>query len=65
VALQGNIAILVTRQTTAVSVVDVTNPAAPSLVKQVPIPGGSAAVCTAPGYVYAGDSAGVLDIIGL
>jgi hypothetical protein len=45
-------------------VIDLTNPAAPRVVKQVVVPGTTRSLTSANGYVYAGDSASVIDALG-
>jgi hypothetical protein len=44
--------------------IDLTNPAAPAMVKKVVVPGTTRTLTTANGYVYAGDSASVIDVLG-
>jgi hypothetical protein len=45
-------------------VIDIANPAAPKMVKQLVVPGTTRSLTSANGYVYAGDSAGVIDVLG-
>ena len=44
-------------------VLDVSNPALPRLLRQIVVPGITRALTSANGYVYAGDSAAVLDVV--
>jgi hypothetical protein len=48
-----------------VYMLDVANPAAPRLVKQIIVPGITRSLVATNGRIYAGDSAGVLDVIEL
>jgi hypothetical protein len=48
-----------------VYMIDVANPAAPRLVKQLIVPGTTRSLTTANGRLYAGDSAGIIDVITL
>jgi hypothetical protein len=51
-------------QSGGVYMVDITNPAAPRMVKQVVVPGTTRTLASANGYFYAGDSASVIDVLG-
>jgi hypothetical protein len=44
-------------------VLDVSNPALPRLLRQIVVPGITRTLTSANGYVYAGDSAGVVDVV--
>jgi hypothetical protein len=48
-----------------VYMLDVANPAAPRLVKQLIVPGTTRSLTVAAGRLYAGDSAGIIDVITL
>ena len=45
------------------SVLDASNLSAPRLLRRITLPGITRTVTSANGYVYAGDSAGVLDVV--
>jgi hypothetical protein len=49
--------------TRGLSVLDVSNTAAPRLLRRITVPGLTRTLTSANGYVYAGDSAGVLDVV--
>jgi hypothetical protein len=44
-------------------VLDASNPAQPRLLRQIVVPGITRTLTSANGYVYAGDSAGVIDVV--
>ena len=48
-----------------VYLLDVANPAAPRLVKQIIVPGTTRSLAAVDGRIYAGDSAGIIDVITL
>jgi hypothetical protein len=66
----GSVAVLATPalnhfdQSGGVYLIDLTNPAAPKMVKKVVVPGTTRSLTSANGYVYAGDSASVIDVLG-
>jgi hypothetical protein len=51
--------------TGGIYMLDVANPAAPRLVKQIIVPGTTRSLAAANGRLYAGDSAGIIDVITL
>lgn len=48
-----------------VYMIDVANPAAPRLVKQIIVPGTTRSLAAVDGRIHAGDSAGIIDVITL
>ncbi len=48
-----------------VNILDATNAAQPSLIKNIAVPGSTRSVTDLNGYVYAGDSAAIVDVIDL